>query len=117
MEQYFVSNFVDWFGMLFGYGLTVALFSVGIAFWLSTAPRVLSVRRRATISGTIASTILTLIPIVIVAIEELGDDFLIVMVVLLALGAFMVAVAGYPAAYFASLRFDQRRSHRDSAEP
>ena len=116
MERHFVSDFVGWFGMLFGYALTVAIFSVGIAFWLSTAPRIASVRRRATISGTIAAAILTLVPIVIVATEELGIELLIVGVVLFALGAFMAAVAGFPAAYFASLRFDRRRNHQESAK-
>ena len=111
-----MSDFVGWFGMLLGYGLTVAMFSIGIAFWLSTAPRIASVRKRATISGTIASVILTLIPIVIVATEELGAELLIVGVVLVALGAFMTAVAGFPAAYFASQRFDRRRSGEELAE-
>ena len=111
MEQHFVNDLVGWFGLLFGYALTVAIFSVGIAFWLSTAPRIASVRRRATTSATIAAAILTLVPIVVLATEAFGNELLIVSVVLSVLAAFMAAVAGFPAAYFASLRFDRRRNH------
>ena len=107
---------LDGISMLFGYAIFVAIFAIGIAFWLSTSHEPKPLRVRAMVAGGASSAILTMIPVVVVATEEFGTELLIIAVVLIALGGFLAAVVGFPVAYFCSKRFDAKRAERAKAE-
>ena len=91
------------------YGIVVALFAAGIAFWMGTSEKARSARSRATIGAATASAILCLVPVAALLLTEpLMPETLLVFVVMMVAAVFLAAVFGFPSAFWVSRRYDAK---------